>query len=113
MLSVPLKRYSTYCRLSYDLTDTITAYVEASWAKTSTDNPGLTRTDTAIRIRRDNAFLPTSIGDAMDANNITSFTMGRYSRAYARVFNKIRAEKAPGVIGLQGEIGGGWTGGAN
>src|SRR3546814_8193522 len=53
MLSVPLKRYSTYGRLSYDLTDTITAYVEASWAKTSTDNPGLTRTDTAIRIRRD------------------------------------------------------------
>src|SRR3546814_12318374 len=107
MLSVPLKRYSTYGRLSYDLTDTITAYVEASWAKTSTDNPGLTRTDTAIRIRRDNAFLPTSIGDAMDANNITSFTMGRYSRDYARGFNKIRAETARGGIGLQGEIGGG------
>ncbi|MEQ8312149.1 MAG: TonB-dependent receptor [Sphingopyxis sp.] len=109
MLSVPLERYSGYGRLSYDLSDTITAYVEGSWAKTSTDNPGLTRTDTAIRIRRDNAFLPESIGAAMDANNITSFTMGRYSRDYARGFNEIRAETMRGVIGLQGELGGGWT----
>lgn len=109
MLEVPLKRYSTYGRLSYELSDTVSAYVEASWAKTSTDNPGLTRTDTAIRIRRDNAFLPASIASAMDTNSITSFTMGRYSRDYARGFNEIRAEIVRGVAGLQGNIGSGWT----
>src|SRR3546814_4595488 len=60
-------------------------------------------------MRRGNAFRRKSIGDAMDANDISSITMGRYRRDCARGFNKIRAETARGVIGLQCEIGGGWT----
>ncbi len=109
VLEVPLERRSAYGRLSYEFGSALTAYTEASWAQSQTDHPGLTRTDTAIRITRDNAFLSASVRDAMAANNVTSFTMGRYNRDYGRGFNHIKAETKRVVGGLEGEIGGGWS----
>lgn len=109
VLEVPLKRRSAYGRLAYELSDSLTVFAEASWAQSKTDHPGLTRTDTAIRISRDNAFLSDAVRDAMFANNITSFTMGRYNRDYGRSFNHIKAETTRFVGGFEGALGGGWT----
>lgn len=109
VLEVPLERRSAYSRLSYEFGSALTAYAEASWAQSQTDHPGLTRTDTAIRITRDNAFLSPTVRNAMTANNISSFTMGRYNRDYGRGVNHIKAETTRFVGGLEGEIGGGWS----
>jgi outer membrane receptor protein involved in Fe transport len=109
VLEVPLERRSAYTRLSYEFGSALTAYAEASWAQSQTDHPGLTRTDTAIRITRDNAFLSPTVRAAMTANNLSSFTMGRYNRDYGRGANHIKAETTRLVGGLEGDIGGGWS----
>ncbi|WP_198147737.1 TonB-dependent receptor [Erythrobacter sp. AP23] len=109
VLEVPLKRRSAYGRLSYELSNAITGYVEASWAKSKTDHPGLTRTDNAITIQIDNPFLVQSVRDAMESDDITSFTMGRYNRDYGRGMNHIRAETNRFVVGFEGDLGDGWN----
>lgn len=109
VLEVPLKRRSAYGRLSFEATDSITAYAEASWAQSKTDHPGLTRTDNAIAISIENPFLQESVRGAMADAGIDRFTMGRYSRDYGRGMNHIRAETTRFVGGLEGEFGGGWS----
>src|SRR3546814_918627 len=70
VLEVPLKRRSAYGRLSFEATDSITAYAEASWAQSKTDHPGLTRTDNAIAISIENPFLQESVRGAIDRKRV-------------------------------------------
>lgn len=109
VLEVPTKRRSLYGRLSYEFSDAVSAFAEVSWAQSKVEQPGLTRADNAIRITSDNAFLSQSVRDAMAANAIAEFTMGRYNRDYGRAMNRFRAETTRFVGGLEGKLGDGWS----
>lgn len=69
-----------YSRFDYSLTDSIKAY--ASLAISQTKNSYVTVTDgsqvNAFHIFQDNAFLPTSVSQAMAAQGIAYFTGSRY-----------------------------------
>ncbi|KRG70041.1 hypothetical protein ABB29_07330 [Pseudoxanthomonas dokdonensis] len=109
VLETPIDRESVYGRLSFDFTPNVTGYAEASWAKSSLYYNSLTRTDSGLTIKRDNAFLPTSIGQAMDDAGIDSFKMGRYNRDYARAVNDKTMETKRVVAGLEGLMDNYWS----
>jgi outer membrane receptor protein involved in Fe transport len=75
------KHWNIYGRLSYELTDNITAIVEASyagndttnWSAIYTRNPGTT----AITVSRANPYLPLSVRQAMDTASVTTFPLAR------------------------------------
>lgn len=74
-----LERVAAYGRASYEFSPAFAAALEYSHAWTSGGGMTLPARDTAIQIRRDNAFLPTEVYDLMVANNIESFNLGRMS----------------------------------
>jgi len=70
-------RYVTYFRTSYDLTDNVTAFVDAQWSYSHTfnvANPNRRLGNNVIRI--DNAFIPDSVRAQGLALGITQFNMG-------------------------------------
>lgn len=74
------KHWSVYGRLSYELTDSINAIVEASYAGNDTINWSAVynrQGSTNLVITRDNPFIPVSVQQAMDTAKITSFQMSR------------------------------------
>lgn len=108
-LAAPQERKSAYGRFSFDFSDAVTGVLETSWVQSEASPiPNLTRVDASIPIQRDNAFLPASIGEAMDQHNITRFTMGRLSRDYARTINHNTTSTRRVVVGLEGALNNGW-----
>jgi iron complex outermembrane receptor protein len=104
-----MARKSVYGRLAYDVTPSITAYAEASHAEFQYDS-GSGNTVSSFTIRRDNAFLPSNIGAAMDANGISTFSMGRtFHEQYPKLQNDITAQTDRFVVGADGDLPGSWS----
>jgi len=80
-LKVPTERFSTYFHGDAELTDTITASLDLSYGrvKGSMVSNVFRETNGSLfgRIKRDNPYIPTAIQDAMDANGVASFVLGR------------------------------------
>jgi iron complex outermembrane receptor protein len=78
MLAIRLERESVFGRLSYDITDGITAFAEWSWAFAHASNlqsvPNFVLG--GIPISADNPFIPASVRATMATLAITQFTMG-------------------------------------
>ncbi|MGE4063796.1 MAG: TonB-dependent receptor plug domain-containing protein [Rhodospirillaceae bacterium] len=78
MLSIRLERESVFTRLSYDITDGITAFGEWSWSFAHASNlqsvPNFVLG--GIPINADNPFIPASVRATMASFAITQFTMG-------------------------------------
>ncbi|MBB5706970.1 TonB-dependent receptor [Sphingopyxis panaciterrulae] len=74
------KHWSTYGRLSYDLTDNVTAIVEAGYAGSDTHNWSAAynrQGASAIIVSRENPYLPLATQQAMDDAGVTEFAMNR------------------------------------
>jgi iron complex outermembrane receptor protein len=72
--------FNIYGRLSYELTDSINAVFEGSYAGNRTVNWSAIYTRqgaSAITVNRDNPFLPVTIQQQMDVAKITSFQLAR------------------------------------
>ncbi len=76
-MSTRVDRYVGYLRTDFDVTDDIKVYADTQWGNAhAVNNSNPNRRLGNNTIRRDNAFLPASIGAAMDANGVTTFGMG-------------------------------------
>lgn len=74
----PVKNWAAYGRASYELTDSITAVLEISRGGSDSSNWSSQYARMAnINVSIDNPFIPTTVRQAMVANNLTGFTMGR------------------------------------
>jgi hypothetical protein len=109
VLESPVSRYSTYGRLSFEFNDWVTAYTEVSYAQTSSTVPSNVIPNDQITINRDNAFLPASIGAAMDRDGLTSFTMGRVASDYSHEVYSPDYKTTREVAGLDGKLPAGWS----
>ncbi len=69
-------RDSLFGRVSYDLTDKVQVFAQASYAKYKGLSYYINPTQTGIVIQSDNAYLPASIKTAMTAAGLKTFTMG-------------------------------------
>lgn len=113
-LAVPLTRSNVYTRLSFDFTDNLTGFVEASYAHSAGENPSSWITfDNAIAgaatISINNAFLPASIRSRMQSLGETSFRLGRFNTDFGALRSDETMQTMRGVAGLQGKFGEGWS----
>jgi iron complex outermembrane recepter protein len=116
-LSVPVQRYLGSGSVTYDFSDSVTAYLEGQYAKTSsnsrlepqavayTDLPDSAGTGTYAGIPITNPFIPTAIRDAMIAAGVTDLPFRRRS---VDIFDRSNVNDRTtwrAVAGLRGEIG--------
>ncbi|MDA5195134.1 TonB-dependent receptor [Govanella unica] len=108
-LAVPVKRYNTMGRVDYDLTDNVRVFAEASFSRSQSINNIVQPYDFGtLTIKRDNAFLPTSLYDSMLTAGETSFKMGRISTDHGFYTTDFDTKTKRGVLGFEGDLGG-WT----
>lgn len=71
---------SLFTRVSYDVTDNVTAFVQYNWSQNhvrgAVNRYWILDGAMSLKINADNAYLPASVRAAMLANNITSFQLG-------------------------------------
>jgi iron complex outermembrane receptor protein len=116
-LSTPYERASGLFRATFEVTPDISVWAEAAvgWS-VSVRKGGNNLSHTSLTIHRDNPFLPASIRQAMVANNLTTFNMGRIhtdTGAFKNglnswgITNELDTRRA--AIGARGKLLGDWT----
>jgi iron complex outermembrane receptor protein len=102
----PLDRKTIFARGSFDLTDSVTAFVEASYGETESNFQSSPTTQT-ITIQRDNAFLARaapSIVAQMTALGVPRLTLNRLTLEAGPSFNDNFNYTSRFLGGLEGEV---------
>lgn len=111
-LVLPVERSIAMFHADFDVNDQLKLFAEGSWAEAGADfHTAYARDSTpnALVIRRDNAYLPTSVRDIMVANNITSFSLGREHRDFGEVAASNFNTTTRFAFGASGDLGGTWS----
>lgn len=112
-MQVPVSHQNVFARTSYDVADNINLYAQFMYGRSHVDTlttpyyqyGGLT-------IQRDNAFLPASVRAAMDANGVTSLTVGTWNQAIGALRYKTEKQLYRYTLGGRGNfdlLGSNWT----
>jgi iron complex outermembrane receptor protein len=105
-----ITRYSGYGRLSYEASDSLSFWSEMLWSRVVVKSDLAPNYDSGtLTIRRDNAFLPTSVRNIMTANNITQFSFGRMNLEDGFSENNSVTKARRYAAGAEGKFGDGWT----
>ena len=104
-LTQPSNSYAFFAYGRYRLSDTILASVQLNYGYFSGKGMNPPTVQTALVIKSDNAFIPSSVRAAMQAGGITSFTMGTlsinnfnpYTATGANYYAQAEDSLAPGV----------------
>ncbi|HWL46665.1 MAG TPA: TonB-dependent receptor, partial [Sphingomonadaceae bacterium] len=108
LLKAPFNRFATFANLDYDVTDSISAFVQASYGRIHARANGAQPFDNGLLIQRDNAFLPDQIAAEMDQLGIADFTLGRQTIEAGLSATNARRSHFRITTGLRGPLGGGW-----
>ncbi len=95
-------RESLFARASYKLTDSIEAFVQASYAKYEGYSFYINPTDTRRTMYSDNAFLPESLRDTLNAANQNSFLFGTSNADFSASGSQNVRETERYVLGIDG-----------
>lgn len=107
-IQTPVNRYTTYLSGSYELTDSITANLELTYAKRKARSQTTTAANrSTMPIKNDNAYLPASVAALMPAGS--AFSIGKDVDNELANTLSIDAEIFRGVVGLSGKLMGDWT----
>lgn len=111
VLAVPLKRHNVFARARYDLTGSVTAFLEASYAEQESNNGNLVQPFSfgSLFIAADNAFLPPDVRAALAAAGEPGFVFSRLHTDFGFIEANDEIETRRAVVGLRGEFGSGWT----
>lgn len=105
-------RQGVFFHGEYDLTDSLTAFGEVMYNRSYTNAVSaypFEQTTKAFTIYADNAYLSPALAALMQANNVASFTLGRYSADLPPIVNRDTTTLKRVNGGLRGELGGGWS----
>ena len=112
----PLSRKNAFARVSYDVTDDVNVYGEASWADNFEAN-GIAGEFYAgnLVLSATNPFLPASVAAAAAASKVTSFNLGTFLSDVYSPSNPVGIGYGgvPGLVGYQRRITNRWMVGAN
>jgi iron complex outermembrane receptor protein len=114
-LGAASRRFDTYSRLSYHLTDGITAYAEGSYSKATGGSqtlPARNEQSNPITVRLDNPYLPPAILARVQAYNlgaaatqqITTLSLGRFSEDLGRPRSNVKTDTSRFVAGINGVL---------
>lgn len=107
-----LETEKLYSRLTYDLSDKVTAFVRLNAAQSLnhmrilSDNRSAA---TAYTIFRNNAYLPAAIAAQMDTAGITSFRLARFNRDFGTINLNYRNQTWDVQLGAEGDLGRGFS----
>jgi len=110
----PTKRYNAMGYATWEATPALTLELGVTYGHGEGYHRAVAYRNTAITIRRDNPFIPTStdptldLRTIMDANNLTSFTLGKGFKDIGPGDLKVRNEVWRIVGSAAYDIGGGW-----
>lgn len=114
LLIPEVERYTLYAHASYELSDSITATLDASYGRVN----GLVKGSpprAAYTIQRDNAFLPDGLADLMDSNSVDTVSLWRvyqqeepFPDGHGNAVDETQNETFRIVAGLEGNIGVNW-----
>lgn len=107
-LNVPFSRYTALVQAEYKFSPAFQLSASFNYANTGGSRPTLWARDTNISVRRDNAFLPTSVRNAMVSNNLQTVTVGRINRDIASFIYSDDNDLYRASIALKGDLGGSW-----
>lgn len=113
-VSSPYHRVNAYARATYDLTDTVKVWADASFARMNDNFKSFPEVvygsaNSGIAIRKDNAFLSPEIR-AQLASGPDTFYMGRFFGDPGGMETyKYRRNTYEGSIGIDGSLGSGWS----
>ncbi|NIJ09216.1 outer membrane receptor protein involved in Fe transport [Sphingomonas vulcanisoli] len=111
-LVLPVDRRVAMAHVDYDLTDSLSVFVDANYGRSGASFHTPSTRDTtagAVVIQRSNAFLPAQIAAIMDANGISSFSLGRQNNDFGPVLARNQNTTERVVGGVEGKLGGGWS----
>jgi outer membrane receptor protein involved in Fe transport len=107
-------RWANFAHASYDLNDSAELYVEAGYSRAVVMDDANYITESGAQFQytifSGNPFIPASIQNIMTANNIQSFTFGRFLREFpvAQVYGNTRVFRQ--AVGIKGrELFGDWN----
>lgn len=110
--ALPQEKATGYGRISWDVTDGLTAYATGVIAQNKPgpffSSPANTLITGNFVIRQDNAFLPQSVRSQMQTRGLQTISVGRYSEDFGPSVVSRTNDTFRAVIGLQGDVGGGW-----
>ncbi len=103
-------RETFFTRVSYDISDDITAYGELSILHHTASTPIIPSPDQAnLTITNQNPFLPATVQNIMTANAITTFVMGRSNLELGYNNNTAQYYNVMWMAGLTGKLGKDWS----
>jgi len=109
-LENPQREGSLFSRVSYDITEGITAYAEGTYAQSSLQIQSVPYNRLGnITILSGNAYLPASIQSSMTAKNMASFTLGKINQQLGFTLLDDDTDVSNIKGGLTGKFGGGWA----
>jgi len=112
LTSLPQETAKGYGRVSWDMTDGLTAYATGVIARNKPgpffSSPANTLITGNFVIQRDNAYLPESVRSQMVSLGLDTISVGRYSEDFGASIVSRTNDTFRTVIGVQGDIGGGW-----
>lgn len=110
--ALPQKKATGYARLSWDVTDGLTAYATGVLATNTPgpfySSPANTLITGNFTIQRTNAYLPATVRTQMTNLGLQTISVGRYSEDFGGSVVSRTNDTHRVVLGLQGDIGGGW-----
>ncbi|HWK34750.1 TonB-dependent receptor plug domain-containing protein [Sphingomonas sp.] len=104
---------NVFARASFDVSDSLTAYVEGTYGKVGIEYFGANNTNVlstnSLTIFSDNAYLPQAVRSVMAANGINSFSMQRINYELGPVNYYTDTETYRIVGGLNGRLSDKWS----
>ncbi|MEO0032782.1 MAG: hypothetical protein RIS94_2540 [Pseudomonadota bacterium] len=107
LLIPPVERVVGYAHADYELTDAIKAGLDLSFGQVKGKVIGSDARST-VTIQRDNAYLPPAVAGIMDANEISSFTLGRAFTDLGGAVDRSNNKTYRAVFSLEGRISDSW-----
>lgn len=107
-----ISRQSFFGYASYDVSDSVRLYVQASLGRTTTSMNSTAEFNIGNKtIQRDNAFLPAEVVDSMTDLGLTSLRVGTWNADYGGILTETTRKQQRYVVGANGDVnlfGSGW-----
>jgi iron complex outermembrane recepter protein len=105
------KRYSFYAHSDFDVGNDIHPFVEVSYGSVQGHDVGaqLRAFPGMIKLTADNPYLPASIVSAMNADGLSSITLGRAGNDLGNAMGESDTSTVRFVAGVDGALSGSWT----
>lgn len=103
-----VKRFVTYARASFEVSDALTLILDGGYSETTGIFTGGLPNFTAFTIRNDNAYLPQEVKDKMALQGLTSITVSKGVYDVGNINFLVKNKTPHGTIGAEGSLGGSW-----